>query len=126
MLFSMKELHKKVKYEYDKLKNLTCPGLDNEVIFFYRSGYNHLIRKGRKFRSRKEVLRRTGLLSRVVEVVSSRLIEVAIRREEGAIFWELRKRFKDRDIIVVIRQLGTGPKHFFSVMDEKIKNHPSG
>jgi len=44
----------KTKKEYKNIGYIKCPAFRNENIYFNRHGFNHLIRKERKLRDRKE------------------------------------------------------------------------
>lgn len=124
----MKSLHEKARIEYEKLKPVTCVVLGGETIYFYKSGFNHLIRKGKNPRPKKDVLRRIGMLSLVCSILRDAEAEVFCDQGDRVCFWRISKKYQTRIIIVVIRQQGNSPKHFFSVMDTKvkIKKSPTG
>jgi hypothetical protein len=117
----MKSLHEKALREYKKLKPRSCPVLGNEMVYFYNSGYEHLIRKGRKFRPANEIYRRMKLLAYAEGIIQDKAIFAELRKSGHITFWGLYKRVGKRDVTVVVRRIGNGPKHFFSIMDEKLK-----
>ncbi len=116
--------HKKyiLKYRtfYQSIEYLKCPTLNNEIIYFNNHGFRHLLIKGRKWRKPKDQLRRLELLKYVKSVICSTkpvLNYRAIESKKGIVqFWSLEITIKiNTTIIVVIRQIGSGRKHFFSI-----------
>ncbi len=116
--------HKKVDGShkmYLKYEPVKCPHLNNEEIRFNRHGFNHLERKGKKLRSRKEVLERLKLLPLVTEIISSKNSVCDFRCEQSNSddikYWGLTYTLKENLMVrVVIRQIDKGPKHFYSIM----------
>ena len=100
--------------EYKRFRPTPCPAFDNELIHFNKAGFNHLVRKGRFLRSSKEIIRRLNLLPEVPNIISS-CKSFHTKRPN---FWSLKAKRKGVRIVVVIRQLKGGVKHFFSVMDD--------
>ena len=119
----------KIKAIYYRLGNILCPAMNNERIYFNKYGLNHIFRKGRIPRSTREQIRRVGLLLYVEDVI--RCAKIITEYREGnnqplqrlstARFWSLEKIIDNRKIIVVIRQINLGNKHFFSVIDEDLE-----
>ncbi len=128
-ILSFAQIRARVRILYYDISEVRCPALSSELIIFNKYGLNHLIRKGRKHRSQAEICRRAGLLHYVRETISTAVSITEYRTEyrlysrviSVAHFWSVNKRHGNRKITVVIRQLNSGPKHFFSVMDEPIK-----
>ena len=50
------------KKYYKSIGTIKCPALDNELVYFRRDGFEHLIRKDRKIRPIPDQLRRFKLL----------------------------------------------------------------
>ena len=109
-----KKLIVKYKVFYDTLRNTKCSALNNEEIHFNNNGFNHLVRKGRFPRSYDEQRRRFLLLKFVEEVIIKG--QVTEKRHFGSVscFWAI----KFKKITVIIRQIGDGPKHFFSIFSK--------
>lgn len=108
---------------YRKYLPVKCPHLGNELIVFNRHGFNHIERRGKKLRLRKEVIKRLGLLPLTTEIISSLKSVCDFRTEKikGDVvkYWGL--TYEDR-FRVVIRQINSGQKHFFSIMP-RLDNH---
>lgn len=140
----MESEYEKAKREfrifYSSIGPVTCPVLGNEKVFFTKAGFNHLIRKGKIVRPTKEQMRRFRLV---------RLAEKALRRENVSIlrerretrevinrhgkksvirvradFWRIETIQDGQLITIIIRKIGNGQKHFFSIMNKKTKKSP--
>ncbi len=111
----------KIKTLFEKNKEIKCPAFRNEEIFFNAKGINHLIYKGN--RSRREsarILTNIRLLPRAFLVLklmpfwqeeSEYLSEKTIYK-----FWSFEAVVENRRIKVIVRQVGNGNKHFWSVI----------
>lgn len=68
-------------------------------------------------------MKRFGLLSKVPEILKDTNANVSYRSEfrDGRVvhYWAFSKEKEDREIRVVVRQIGNGTKHFYSVMDDR-------
>ena len=111
---------------YKKLAPISCPHLDNEKIVFNRLGFNHLVRKGNKLRPRHEVLLRLSYLQKITHVISSpkSVCEQRVESYESlkVHYWGLTLQIEKNLILrVVVRQINSGPKHFFSIMQKNKK-----
>lgn len=120
---------RKAKIRYKKMVVVRCAAFGSEKIYFTDHGFNHLIRKGKRLRSEKEIIRRLRLLRHVTHVVQSapkytEYREIIKERTSStqpisvARFWSLVHIIQGKEIRVIIRQINNEPKHFFSVMDE--------
>lgn len=116
------EFIEKIKKEYKKIRYVACPAFDNEKIHFNKYGFNHLLRKGSIQRDSKEQMRRMHLLVLAADVISTSQNIIDHSRSDvkhpPAEFWSLTKEYNDKIIKVIIRKIGNGNKHFFSVMDK--------
>ncbi len=124
---------KQRKAWYKTLSPLKCSIL-NEDVSFTSKGFNHLKYKGKKPRSVKEYHQRLWLLPLIIEVI----------READSIYdyvppkysktydkyqeiWELRGNVQDSEVTngdtfnisVVLRRMGDGNIHFYSVWRNK-------
>ena len=117
-----KEFVEKKHQEYKKIGCVECPAFGNEKIYFNRHGFNHLLRKEGIPRSRYEQHRRTALLPYAVKILSdaTRSITYSTNIEENCLaqFWTFHSTIDSKKIKIVVRQLGTGRKHFFSIYDK--------
>ncbi len=111
----------KEKYRefYMKVGSIPCPAFDNERVFFTEEGFKHLIEKGRRLRGKKDRNRRFKLLLDVPPILFHAKNYSNYRKSEigGSIahFWSIEQQL----LVVVIRQIGKGNKHFFSVFTKK-------
>jgi hypothetical protein len=117
-----KEFIEKAKTEYYKVRNVSCPAFGNQLIHFNKHGFNHLLRKGRVPRSRYEQIQRIDLLPSAVHILK---ITKEIRGYRSnrignvtADFWTIRGVHNKKNIRVILRKVGKGVLHFFSVMQE--------
>ena len=100
-------------------------------------GFNHLIRKGRVGRSLREQKRRISLVHKAPEILMSsrefsEYSEEKRLSDSGRIslarFWAfvIDDYGNAISIIVIVRQMNNGRRHFFSIMDEKMLKKGSG
>lgn len=113
---------RKARIEYNKIKFIESPAFNGDKIYFNKYGFNHLIRKQKDLRSRDEQIRRLKLLSLVHSLLisSSKIDNYRMNIVDGypASFWSIIGNVEGKKVKVIIRQLGNGRKHFFSVMDK--------
>jgi hypothetical protein len=114
-----KACRKWAKKFYKNIGSIICPALDNQYISFNNIGFNHLIRK-LSVRSRNEQKRRFLLLPKVESIIKNPKAVIVYRKEENKIYWTFVHFTDSKRIKVVIRQVGGGSKHFYSIMDKKI------
>lgn len=119
-----KNFKKQAKDFFKKTKSVKCPAFPGEEIIFNSKGLSHLFYKGsRKIASRpsREAETRVWLLSRAVKVL--KLMPLA--QEENMFvtkngkrirYWDFEAVVDDRRIKVIVRQIGNGKKHFWSVI----------
>lgn len=117
------KIKKQAKEFFKKNKSISCPAFPNEKIVFNSKGLRHLFYKGQnKGRPLKEAKIRVELLTRVVTTLTlmplfqeERIIK---SYEEGktARFWAFEAVIEERRIKIIVRQIGRGKKHFWSVI----------
>ena len=113
----------KVKKIYYKIGSIKCAAFLAEQVVFNGHGFNHLLRKGRKFRERSEQEMRFGLLPDVIKTIEIQKIVNEYRTStvdnSHAHFWELKGKTENgKSFYVVLRKKNNGHLHFFSVYDE--------
>ncbi|KKP46437.1 MAG: hypothetical protein UR39_C0016G0008 [Candidatus Woesebacteria bacterium GW2011_GWA1_33_30] len=115
-----KDFFKKNKYVYS-------PTFRKEKIFLNSKGINHLFYKGsRSGRNLKEVQTRIKLLPRAITLL--KLMPIAqeedfyIQDKVKYKFWAFEGVVKGKKIKVIVRQIGNGNKHFWSVIPSWRKN----
>ena len=115
----------KAKEEYYKIGSVPCPAFNNELVYFNKYGFNHLIRKGKYPRDRKEQLKRILILPYSLSIIknSKYVSEYRINNIKNVCgyFWSVQGNINGFFLRVVIRQINSGSKHFFSIMYEKQK-----
>lgn len=130
----MKSQKLEIKKFFTEIKSVDCPAFPNEKISFNSKGVNHLLYKGpRKARSKREVVVRAKLLPRAVELLQKMPLpqeqDLYMANNKKFEFWAFEGVVQNKRIKVVIRQVGQGKKHFWSVIPSwrktrfgKIKN----
>jgi hypothetical protein len=103
--------------------SIPSPRLDGAYVAFNNIGFKHLIRKA-KVRSKKEQMKRFNLLRTVPDILKDPDAIVSYRSEfrDGRMvhYWAFSKEKEGTTKIrVVVRQIGNGIKHFYSVMDDR-------
>lgn len=109
---------------FKKIKSVKCPAFPREEVFFNSRGLSHLFYKGsQKISSRpsKETETRVFLLPRAVKVLKlmplSQEESVFVTKDgKHARYWDFEAVVDDRRIKVIVRQIGDGKKHFWSVI----------
>lgn len=113
-----REIKRRAKALYSTIKNVWCPAL-SELITFNSLGFKHLAQKGRKFRPISEQIRRFTLLKYVESILTGNKASVfhesKVIHEKRVDFWKFTEKRDELIIKVVIRQVGNGKKHFWSI-----------
>ena len=121
-MFSHKSFLISQKKKYYKIGLILCPALDNEKIYFNNHGFNHLIRKRGKLRSKYEQKRRFSLLTFARDIVGDKTVSVEYvfnkNKENRTYFYILEKEIDKKIIKIVIRKINNSKLHFFSIMDK--------
>ena len=123
-----------------KIDRLTrCPALNNELVHFSAEGFNHLIYKGkRRERNKNEQIMKFKLLPKaktIIEITTTHqeydesLIEIRKKKfkkivQETAMvrYWGFVAIIRGFRTKVIVRQIGNGQKHFWSVIPAWITN----
>jgi hypothetical protein len=134
--------YEKIREDAQKLYNdfidVLCPAL-NTSVSFSSHGFNHLIyRKGRSERDRTSQIMRFKLLVRAYELIAltttfqeyeDSLKEFRIKRYKKKIettkqvqYWGLIAIIDNRKIKVILRKIGDGNLHFWSVIPAWVTN----
>jgi hypothetical protein len=118
-----KDLRKQARTVFNKIKTVSCPTFPKEDIAFNSKGLSHLFYKGTKKINTREFSQaaiRVKLLPRAVK-----LLRLANYSQEETTFSVDEKKFHywafegvigGRRIKVIVRQVGKGKKHFWSVI----------
>ena len=123
---------------YKKICKIQCPAFDNELIYFTSEGFNHLLYKKNVARTQKEQAVKLKLVAIAKEIIVKSttyqeydecLVEVT-REKNGkknretilAKYWGIVAIVRTYRVKTIIRQLGNGNKHFWSVMPAWVGN----
>lgn len=112
---------KQAKESYAQIGQVWCPALES-FISFGDDGFHHLIWKNRKHRSKADQRRRFRLLKYTGNIVASTKTNIAYQEKEVALFhvayWAFTQEQDDQTLTVVVRKVGNGEKHFYSVFNK--------
>ena len=135
--------YKKIKENaenfYKKIGRINCPAFNSETVYFNSEGFNHLIYKKKSERSKNDQITKFKLLSIAKEIIfisttfqeyDEGLAEITRKRFKKRVketvavrYWGLVAIVRNRKVKVIIRQIGNGQKHFFSVIPAWTINH---
>lgn len=114
-------LKDKAKFFFQATGSIDCPAFTGEKIFFNAKGLQHLFYKGpRSKRDLKRIAKNLELLPRAVKLLKLMPIpqeeDTYTAHEKKYNFWAFEGVVDKRRIKVIVRQVGTGRKHFYSVI----------
>lgn len=120
---SYKRLLKETHEYYKSLKKIRCKHIDNNFIVFGNSGFTHLLIKDRKSRSIDEQFRKLSIIRYIHDIINNDNVKKDIRiiqsKEYGQIeYTALSGKVDDRIVKIILRKIGNGNYHFWSIMDE--------
>jgi hypothetical protein len=106
--------------EYKNIGSVPCPALGGEYVYFLKRGFRHLIWKGNKLRERKEQIIRFELIKYAPTILRSSSSFKDYNKnniaDKEVNFWSFTGKVGNDTVIVLVRQIRSGPKHFFSIM----------
>ena len=125
---------------YQKIGIIRCPALNNEPVHFTAEGLNHLVYKSsRSERNRNDQITKFKLLSKAKTIIG---ITTTYQEYDESLTTVRRKRFKkivqesatvkywgfvaiiqNFRVKVIVRQIGNGQRHFWSVIPAWLTNH---
>jgi hypothetical protein len=125
---------------YHKIRSVRSPVLNNDQVHFTAEGFNHIIYKSdRTERNRNVQMMRFKLLSRAAELIGisttyqeyDEAIKTVRKKKRKKIvnepatvkYWGLVAIIKTIRVKVIIRQIGNGQKHFWSLIPAWKKCH---
>ena len=82
-MIKIKEFIEKEKTKYYQINNIRSVIFLNQEIIFNKTGFNHLIKKGKYRRSTSEKVRRFGLLIYIERILQDYHVEVEYRYMEN-------------------------------------------
>jgi len=120
---------------YKQINKIRCPALNYQFVHFSSEGFKHLIYKGkgkRKERSKQDQIARFKLLPRARELVKitttfqeydesvttikKKRFKKVVQESATIRYWGLIAIIRNVKIKVIIREVGNGKKHFWSVI----------
>mgnify|MGYP001611828178 FL=1 len=115
-------LKEAAKLFFEKAGTVECPAFPKEEIIFNSKGCEHLFYKGsRKARKPKQSKMRISLLPSALIILK----KLSLFQEERILsdnkgrtihYWAFEGVVEERRIKVIVRQVGKGKKHFWSVI----------
>jgi hypothetical protein len=125
---------------YNQKQYIRCPALNNEMVHFTSEGFNHLVYKNdRNERDKGIQIMKFKLLPRAVEIIGlsttyqeydENIKDIRKKKHkkivcESAVvkYWGLVAVIRNTRVKVIIRQIGNGQKHFWSVIPAWKKCH---
>jgi len=127
---------------YQKIRAIRCPALSNELVHFNAEGFKHLVYKGkgkRRERNKNNQITKFKLLPKAKTIVE---ISTTYQEYDESLTTVRKKRFKKTvsgmttikywgfiaiiqnfRVKVIVRQIGNGQKHFWSVIPAWTTNH---
>lgn len=117
-----KSAERQIKEIFQVTKKIKCPAFPKEEVSFNGKGINHLIYKGpRSKRDAKRIEVNLRLLPSAIKLL--KIMPIA-QEENSRIgsdnreykYWAFEGVVDHRRIKVVIRQIGNGTKHFYSII----------
>lgn len=105
------------KIQYFAIGGVPCPAFHNDLVFFNKKGWNHLLRKNGVLRSPKDQMRRLRLIAHAEYIIrNSRNWNEHRVQESKNEFWSFVTKIDNAKIIVIVRK-DYNKKYFFSVMN---------
>ena len=120
-----KSLKEEAREKYFKIGEISAPAFPGEKITFNSKGFNHMFYKSpRRGRLKVNIACKVRLLDRAIELLEKSTVVQEEDSYTGTYrgkrkrykFWAFEGVIKKRRIKVVVRQLGRGKKHFWSVI----------
>lgn len=110
---------RKSKEKYNSIRSIPSPAFNNETIHFDERGFNHLLMKNGRYRSKADQANRLRLIHKIPNIINSNKTYDEYREVSQSSFWTFIVQEKNRKIKVVVRRINNGKLHFFSVMVKK-------
>ena len=110
----MQNFIQKYKKGYHSIGFIKCPALGGEKVYFNNKGFWHLIRKGRKFRTKSEQLGRLRLIDSAKNIILNSQKSFYKKVNKNLKFWSL----NNKNITVILRKIKNSKIHFYSVFDK--------
>ena len=127
------KIREDTKSFYDKIGSLRCPALRNDFVHFTAEGFNHLIYKGKRRERHKSVqIMKFKLVPKAKEIIAisttyqeydESLTQIKRKRRKKIVqepatvrYWGFVAITQGTRVKAIVRQVGNGQKHFWSVI----------
>lgn len=118
------DIKKHAKTLFKKYRSISCPAFPKEAVVFNSKGLSHLFYKGAEKTSTRSPLEsevRVKLLPHAIEVLKCMPLpqeESSLVDKKGKVcrYWAFEAVVHNRRVKVIVRQVGNGKKHFWSVI----------
>lgn len=127
------EMREVAENYYQSLKPVFCPAINEDISFAMSEGFHHIIHKSKgNQREQKEQMMRFKLLKRGVSLIGmtttfqeyeETIAPIKIKMNKKKIladrkvkYWGLIAILNDRKIKVILRKIGNGKIHFWSII----------
>ena len=117
----MKKYKEQLKIIFQQTKSISCSAFKGETVYFNAKGINHLIYKGsRSRRDENRINANIRLLPRAIKLLKLSTFwqeeNFYVKDKTNYKFWAFEAVIDDRRIKAIVRQVGKGRKHFWSVI----------
>ncbi|HAM88717.1 MAG: hypothetical protein US83_C0003G0044 [Candidatus Falkowbacteria bacterium GW2011_GWC2_38_22] len=128
---NFENIKKSAESFYGKIGKVNCPAL-KELVYFNSEGFNHLLYKNKSVRTQKEQALKLKFLAIGKEIIElsttyqeydESLKEIQVKQFKRKVmktvmikYWGLVAIIRGCRVKVIVRQIGEGKKHFWSVM----------
>lgn len=125
-----RQLIKNARDGYRNIRYVSCRAFGGEQVYFTRAGFEHLIFKNRKYRPKDQQVGRIALIEKAIQILgtakqfSGHRTHISNKKSSAVSLvvvhnlWSFTENIGGQNITVVVRQIGTGSKHFLSVIDK--------
>lgn len=107
----------RIKQYYKNIGRVWCPILNDDIVF-NSIGFRHLMRSGRRRRLPSDRVRRFRLLQIAPKMLANpqaKLVDPKNKISSTTKLFVIKETRGEMVITIVIRQVGNGNKHFFSI-----------
>ena len=117
----MTNFKNQIRKIFDDTKEISCPSFPGKKIVFNAKGVNHLLYKGnRSKRDLSRIQTNIRLLPRAIKILKLMPFfqEESFYEKDKILFryWAFEAVIEERRVKVIVRQIGNGQKHFWSVI----------
>lgn len=133
-------IREKTQIFYNQKESVRCPALNNELVHFNSEGFNHLVYKGdRSERDKSVQLLKFKLFPKALEIINistthqeydEGMKNVRKKKHKRAVnesatvkYWGFVAIIRATRVKAIVRQIGNGQKHFWSVIPAWQKCH---